>query len=189
MDDSMATPIGQLGSGMPPPIYNVKKDHPPQGPAASYDEILNAMQPGQPNNPPASMPANTEASAYNPNSNYDPTCPPGYDPNPPAPYTQQPTASYEQPQYEAPTPYAYPQRYPPVKPQRNSQKPGIFGQYKDVIVIASAVFFLLFWAQPKARGAIPQLFSSSGGLNVLGMLAVGVAAGLMFRVGADYLPN
>ena len=39
----------------------------------------------------------------------------------------------------------------PLKPQRDTKKPCNFGQYTNVIVIASTVFFLLFWAQPKAR--------------------------------------
>lgn len=182
----MATPIGQLASGMPAPMYNVKKDHAPQGAPVSYDEILTSMQPQQPQGqaPPPSVPGGTDPPMYP--SSADPTCPPGYDPNP---FNPAPTYADAQVHYEPTHQYAYPQYPQQYQPAQNKVKPSFFGQHKEVIVIACIVFFLLFWAQPKARGTIPQLFNSTGSLNVLGMGVLAVASGLIFRVGSDYLPD
>lgn len=188
MDDSMATPVHHLNSGgMAAPMQTVKRDYPTQGGQQSYEEILNSMQPSGAGNrqpPPTMSPTSDPAPMYNPSVTYDPTCPPGYDPNPPGAYTHaQEQSPYENMQYSYPPPPAVKYAPPPGK------KAAVFGQYRDVILVAGAVFFLLFWAQPKARNAIPQLFSSTGGLNILGMLAVGVSAGLIFRVESEYLPN
>ncbi len=64
----------------------------------------------------------------------------------------------------------------------------MLSQYRDVILIAVAVFVLLFWVQPKLRTSLPQLFVSGGGLNVAGMAGIGVVAGLLYRFESAYVP-
>lgn len=198
MNDPMATHVGQLPRGGPaPPIYQTKKDLPPTD-GGDYDSILRQyQQPPGSYAPPATQPpggvpgygqqpAGGGAAGYDATPHYDPN-PPVYDPNPPmaqympqAPPAQgpyEPQAQYYDPQYE--------QHRPPARPS----KAGMLSRNKDVILITVAVFVLLFWIQPKARVMLPQFFGSNGAPNVLGMLSIGVIAGLLYRCGASYLPD
>ncbi len=92
--------------------------------------------------------------------------------------------------YDQPQQYGHrPQPHSRQDGKRKNAGGGLFSQYKDVIIIALAVFALLFWVQPKLRTMLPQLFGSTGGLNVAGMVSLGVVAGLLYRFGAEYLPG
>lgn len=177
MNDPMATPVGRLPqAGPPPPAYNTKKDAPLVDQSmVSYDQILQAHQQQQ---SPQGPQAPQAPGAYD--QGYEQAV---YDPNPPM-QQYMPTA-YE-PQYAEPAPYEG--RHYPKHPTNARKDAGLVSQYKDVILIAAAVFVLLFWVQPKLRTSLPQLFGSNGGLNVAGMVSVGVVAGLLYRFGAAYAP-
>lgn len=203
MNDNMATAIGQFppgGMGMPAPQYQTRQDQAPVSGNISYDDMLNQLQPGQAPGPMMAPqdtrpvgndpygqyqqpPQQSQTPQYNPNP-YDTAALPGYDPTPegfdPSSITQpqQPYPQQPQPQYQG-------QQYRPQYAAAPPPSPSWWSQYKDVIMIALAVVFLLYWVQPKARAILPQLFTAQGSLNVLGMVLVGVSSGLIYRVGAS----